>query len=80
MFSLANILQIAQWRIQGRGQTGGGGGHLRVWTTESSLPEGLVDPSLQQLSHMSCLHFGYFFLAKCTKFSVILVSSTKKLS
>ena len=23
MFSLANILQIAQWRIQGRGQTGG---------------------------------------------------------
>ena len=25
MFSLANILQIAQWRIQGRGQTRGGG-------------------------------------------------------
>ena len=41
MFSLANILQIAQWRIQGRGQTGGGGGisgsgrpslpYLKVW-------------------------------------------------
>ena len=39
MFSPADILQIAQWRIQGRGQAGGGGNlrDLRVWTTESSL-------------------------------------------
>ena len=86
MLRVADILQIAQRRIQGRSPGGRppppsqglddrASPYLKVWI-----------PHCSNCHTLSCLHFGcsccfgekfgYFFLAKCTRFSVIFVSST----